>query len=118
MVRPRSDGIALREVGDDALIESVESGTLLLGERGIGRHWPKQSSGAYTPSKNFRKRANPVVDDLARNDERWVVLNRKKAPFEALEVFTLADERLDQCARSRAFCLQLGPRGLRRFHLI
>src|ERR1700726_3650035 len=62
---PQANGAQKRvEVGDDALIESIECVALLFGERGIGRDWPQQPGGqrGVDAFEQFQEdNANPVA---------------------------------------------------------
>src|ERR1700674_1702307 len=59
------------EVGDDALVESIECVALLLGERGIGRNWPQQPGG---------QRGVDALEQFQEDDANPVALRSESIP--------------------------------------
>src|SRR5579863_5693617 len=69
---PQADGAQQRvEVGDDALVESIESVALLFREEGIGCDWPKQPGG---------QRSVDALEQFREDDANLVALRLESIP--------------------------------------
>src|SRR6266446_4835542 len=91
--RPQADRAQKSvEVGDDALVESIELVALVFSEGGIGGNWPKQPGG---------QRGVDAVEQFEEDDAKPVALRAKAIPSRVCPRAPWLEASTDRNAGSR-----------------